>query len=184
MVERQKSPKQGGEKSWRFWIGAGVLSLAVAAVIFAYSTKTVQADSPLARPASTLPPAEPSATLLGATSTSPNTKMPQQKGLRGLATWYGHVFDGRLTANGERYDMFAMTAASNVLPFGTLVRVINVRTGRSVDVRVNDRGDLPHNGVIDLSYEAARRLNIVENGVAHVRLEVLSMGSGRHAAQP
>jgi rare lipoprotein A len=78
--------------------------------------------------------------------------------------------------------MFAMTAASNTLPFGTFVRVINLATGKSVKVRINDRGDLPHNGVVDLSYEAARELNIVEAGVAHVRLEVLSMGSGRHTA--
>jgi rare lipoprotein A len=184
MVERQESPKQGGQKSWRFWVGAGVLSVTVAAVIFADSTMTVQADSPLARPASTLPPAGPPATLLGATSTSPKARNSQKSGLRGLATWYGRVFDGRLTANGERYDMFAMTAASNALPFGTLVRVVNLRTGKSVDVRVNDRGDLPHNGVIDLSYEAAKRLNILESGVAHVKLEVLSIGSGPRMAQP
>ena len=182
MVERQKSRTESGKRSWRFWVGAGVLSVAVAVLIFADSTMTVQADSPLARPASTLPPAAPPANLSGITKTPSKAKSPEKKGLRGLATWYGHVFDGRLTANGEKYDMFAMTAASNTLPFGTFVRVVNLATGKSVKVRINDRGDLPHNGVVDLSYEAARELNIVEAGVAHVRLEVLSMGSGRHVA--
>jgi rare lipoprotein A len=101
-----------------------------------------------------------------------------------VATWYGGVFDGRLTASGERYDENAMTAANNTLPFGTLVRVINTRTGRSVDVRINDRGDMPRNHVIDLSYEAGRRLNILQTGIARVKLEVLAKGSGEHTAQP
>jgi len=78
--------------------------------------------------------------------------------------------------------MFAMTAAHKTLPFGTLVRVVNIVTGRSVDVRINDRGVLPGDHVIDLSYEAARHMNIVKTGVAHVRLEILSMGTGPRPA--
>jgi len=183
MGERQNSSSRSGKKSWRFCLGAVALSVAVAALVFADSTLTVQADSPLVRPASTLPPAGPPANLSGATSKAAKARL-ETKGLHGLATWYGQVFDGRLTANGERYDMFAMTAASNTLPFGTVVKVVSVKTGKSVDVRINDRGDLPGNRVIDLSYEAARRLNIVETGVAHVRLQVLDMGSGRYVAQP
>jgi rare lipoprotein A len=73
-----------------------------------------------------------------------------------------------------------MTAAHNSLPFGTLVRVVDTHTGKSVDVRINDRGVLPTNRVIDLSYEAARYLGILRTGVVDVKLEVLSMGPRRH----
>jgi rare lipoprotein A len=104
----------------------------------------------------------------------------QLSGLNGLATWYGEVLDGHRTASGERFDMFAMTAAHKTLPFGTLVRVVNTSTGRSVDVRITDRGELPGNHVIDLSYGAAQELNILKTGVATVKLEVLSLGHPQH----
>jgi rare lipoprotein A len=103
--------------------------------------------------------------------------------LSGVATWYGDVLDGHLTASGERFDMFAMTAAHKTLPFGTLVRVVNLNTKRSVVVRINDRGVLPGNHVIDLSYEAAKELQIVKVGVVPVRLEVISLSTtplGKH----
>jgi rare lipoprotein A (peptidoglycan hydrolase) len=175
MVERRQSRSKWGGRSRWFWVGAGAISLATAAVVFTYSTLTVQADTPLARPASTLPPAGPPASLLGPTN-SPIKSKTRAAVPTGIATWYGGVFNGRQTADGERYDMFAMTAASNTLPFGTLVRVTSMRTGKSVDVRINDRGDMPHNHVIDLSYGAARKLDILKNGVAHVKLEVVGRG--------
>jgi len=103
----------------------------------------------------------------------------QSLGLKGLATWYGSVLDGHRTASGERFDMFAMTAAHKTLPFGTLVRVTNTNTGKSVDVRINDRGVLPGDHVIDLSYGAAKHLEILKTGVANVTLEVLALGSNR-----
>jgi rare lipoprotein A len=99
-----------------------------------------------------------------------------------VATWYGSVLDGHHTASGERFDMFAMTAAHKTLPFGTLVRVVNVNTGRSVDVRINDRGVLPGDHVIDLSYGAAQQMHILKTGIANVKLEVLSMGPSRQSA--
>jgi rare lipoprotein A len=76
--------------------------------------------------------------------------------------------------------MFAMTAAHKTLPFGTLVRVTDTNTGNSVDVRINDRGVLPGNHVIDLSYGAAKRLDILRTGVVNVKLQILAMGSSRH----
>jgi rare lipoprotein A len=76
--------------------------------------------------------------------------------------------------------MFAMTAAHKTLPFGTLVRVTDKSTGNSVDVRINDRGVLPGDHVIDLSYEAAKNLGILRTGVVNVKLEVLAMGPSRH----
>ena len=102
--------------------------------------------------------------------------------LKGVATYYGSVLDGHHTASGERFDMFAMTAAHKTLPFGTLVRVVNVNTGRSVDVRINDRGELPGDHVIDLSYGAAQQLHILKTGIANVKLEILSLGSSRKSA--
>jgi rare lipoprotein A len=86
------------------------------------------------------------------------------------------MLDGRYTASGELFDMGAMTAAHKTLPFGTLLRVINLRTHKSVVVRVNDRGILPHNRVIDLSYGAAQKLEILKSGVAPVKLEILALG--------
>jgi len=164
-----------------------VLSAAAVALVFADSTLTVQADTQLARPASTLPPAAPPASLLEATGTPHKSAVPTKppvhtNELGGLATWYGAVRNGHWTASGERFDMFAMTAAHKTLPFGTLVRVVDVGTGNSVDVRINDRGTLPGDHVIDLSYEAARHLNILRAGVVNVKLEILSLGSERRAA--
>jgi len=90
---------------------------------------------------------------------------------RGLASWYGKQFHGSRTANGESYDMFAMTAAHPTLPIPSYVRVTNVRTGRSVIVRVNDRGPFKSDRVIDLSYAAAIKLGIVAAGTGEVEVE-------------
>ena len=94
---------------------------------------------------------------------------------RGMASWYGRQFHGNRTANGEIYDMFAMTAAHPILPIPSYVRVTNVRTGRSVIVRVNDRGPFKHDRVIDLSYAAATKLGIVAAGTGEVEVERITM---------
>ncbi len=91
----------------------------------------------------------------------------------GIASWYGDVFKGRLTASGEIFDPQALTACHPTLPFGTLVRVINLRNRQSVVVRINDRGLLSPQGVIDLSTAAAEKINILHAGVAPVRLEIV-----------
>jgi rare lipoprotein A len=93
---------------------------------------------------------------------------------QGQATWYGKNHHGGPTASGERFDMWALTAAHRTLPMGTRVRVTNLRNGRQVIVRINDRG--PYGGarhIIDVSYAAARELDMIEAGVVPVRLEVL-----------
>jgi rare lipoprotein A len=92
----------------------------------------------------------------------------------GVASWYGEPFHGRLTANGERYNMYAYTAAHRLYPFGTRLRVTNLENGRSVTVRVNDRGPFVRGRIIDLSLAAATDLGMVSNGTAHVRLERVS----------
>ena len=97
--------------------------------------------------------------------------------LRGLASWYGEAFDGRTTASGERFDMYGMTACHPTLPFGSLVRVVNLRNGRSVVVRITDRGDLPEGRIIDLSLAAAEKLEMANKGLAPVVLDIVSRGS-------
>lgn len=91
----------------------------------------------------------------------------------GVASYYADKFNGRRTANGERFNNAELTAAHKTLPFGTLVEVTNMRNGRSVVVRVNDRGPYSHARVIDLSKTAARQLGMHHSGTAHVKLAVL-----------
>ena len=93
----------------------------------------------------------------------------------GEASWYGIEERGRPTASGEAMDPGALTAAHRTLPFGTIVEVTNVETGAAVQVRINDRGPFVRSRVIDLSHEAARRLGILEKGVARVRLTVANL---------
>jgi rare lipoprotein A len=93
--------------------------------------------------------------------------------LRGLASWYGDVWNGRTTASGETFDETKLTAAHKTLPLGTLVRVTDLRSRRTVVVKINDRGTLTPQRVIDLSSAAARELGILEEGLARVKLEVI-----------
>lgn len=96
---------------------------------------------------------------------------------RGLASWYGPGFDGRPTASGEIYDRHDLTAAHRILPFGTVVEVRNRENGRSVRVRINDRGPFIRGRIIDLSYAAARELEMIVPGTAAVEIRVLSTRS-------
>lgn len=90
-----------------------------------------------------------------------------------MASWYGKQFQGRKTASGEQFDMNQLTAAHRKLPFGTVVRVTSLSTNKSVVVRINDRGPFAHNRIIDLSYEAARRIGMIERGHDKVVLEIV-----------
>ena len=92
---------------------------------------------------------------------------------RGKASYYAGDFHGRKTASGERFDMNRMTAAHRTLPMGTRVRVTNLANGRDVVVRINDRGPFKRGRVIDVSYAAAKRLDMVAAGVVPVKLEIL-----------
>ena len=98
---------------------------------------------------------------------------PQQGVERGVASWYGQKFHGRPTASGERYDMHQLTAAHRTLPFGTRREVVNLDNGRSVVVRVNDRGPFASHRVIDLSRAAAHRIGLLARGHGRVRLELV-----------
>jgi len=98
---------------------------------------------------------------------------------RGVASWYGPDFHGKRTASGEDYDMYAMTAAHKTLPVPCYARVTNLSNGRSVIVRINDRGPFVGNRIIDLSYSAAARLDMLRSGTAFV--EVRTVGPGETA---
>jgi len=93
---------------------------------------------------------------------------------RGIASWYGKKFHGRLTSSGEPYDMYAMTAAHKTLPLPSYARIRNLNNGRTVIVRINDRGPFLHNRLVDLSYAAAYRLGIVGTGTGIVEVEGLT----------
>lgn len=94
-------------------------------------------------------------------------------GYDGMASWYGAGFHGNRTASGERYNQYDLTAAHRSLPFGTWVRVTNLNNGRSVVVRINDRGPFVGGRVIDLSAAAAQTIGMINSGVAPVSVEVL-----------
>ena len=91
-----------------------------------------------------------------------------------MASWYGKKFQGKRTASGEPYDMHKLTAAHRSLPFGTRVQVKRLSTGQVVTVRINDRGPYESGRIIDLSFEAANRLGLVEKGEDRVELQIVS----------
>jgi len=111
--------------------------------------------------------------LQGPLAASPEEPMKPIKSWTGIATWYGPGFQGRVTANGEAFDMFAPTAAHPWLPFGSIVRVINLDNGRSQVVRINDRGPVMEDRDLDVSFWAASRLGLLERGLAKVRIDVM-----------
>lgn len=92
----------------------------------------------------------------------------------GTASWYGETFEGKPTASGEPYDMYDMTAAHLTLPMGSYVKVTNLHNGKSVIVRVNDRGPVVPGRIIDVSYGAARALQFKHRGLQRVRLDVVN----------
>ncbi len=94
----------------------------------------------------------------------------------GVASWYGPGFHGKKTANGERYNQNALTAAHKLLPLGTVVRVTNVANDKSVVLRINDRGPFKYDRIIDVSRRAARKLDMHDAGTATVRVQALSEG--------
>jgi rare lipoprotein A len=105
---------------------------------------------------------------------------PSGPGQVGTASWYGPEFQGGRTASGERFDQQAFTAAHPTLPLGTRARITNLENGRSVVVRINDRGPKTRGRVLDVSYAAARALGMLRRGTARVRIEALD-APGRRA---
>jgi rare lipoprotein A len=142
-------------------------AIALAAAGCAHRTYTPQAPAPAPLPQPSAPSAPPP-------SVETQPAIPGQYVEEGVASWYGVPFDGHRTSNGEIYDMHAFTAAHRTLPFGSMVRVTNLRNGMQTEVRINDRGPFVANRIIDLSLSAAQAIQMVGPGTAQVRLEVIS----------
>lgn len=95
----------------------------------------------------------------------------------GYASWYGGKYQGKPTASGEPFDMYAYTAANRTLPFGTVIRVTNLKNNKSVKVRVNDRGPTQKSRIVDLSYQAAKDIGLLQYGIVPVKIETISTPS-------
>ncbi len=184
MVIRRKTRSLSLKHPVGICLLAGASSVAIVAVVIMFATPPVEADARLPRPIATAPPGIPAGSLV--LSRTPAQLAPAKPVearsdlLKGIASWYGLVRNGHRTASGERFNMYAMTACHPTLPFGTLVRVVDQNSGRSVVVRINDRGILTGGRIIDLSYGAAEALKITRAGLAPVKLEVVSLGRIHH----
>ena len=99
--------------------------------------------------------------------------------LEGVVSYYANDFNGKQTSNGEIFDMYALTAAHRTFPFGTKVRVTNLENNKSVIIRVNDRGPFKEGRIMDLSFGAAKEIDLIRTGTVRARLEVLEWGSGK-----
>jgi rare lipoprotein A len=180
-MDRRRESSNTSPKSWlRTWLLLGAVAVDLAAGIVAVCPRAVLADALLSRPAATASLAVPAASATPASlAQAKPSETAKANVLRGVASWYGGIFNGRPTASGERFDMNAMTACHPTLPFGSLVRVVDLDNQRSVVVRITDRGYLYEGRVLDLSYGAARKLGMLKPGLASVKLEVLSLGGSR-----
>ena len=99
---------------------------------------------------------------------------------KGVSSYYGLKFHGKLTANGEVYDMYGITAAHKEIPFNTVARVTNLDNGKSLILRINDRGPYIDGRILDCSYGAAKKLDFINNGTANVKIEIIEWGDGEY----
>lgn len=106
-------------------------------------------------------------------------RTPAARPVQGVASWYGEEFAGRVTASGEIFDPYEFTAAHLALPFGTIAAITNLETGDTVEVRINDRGPFVGKRIIDLSYAAAQKIGLAQQGIGMVELKVVRLGDGR-----
>jgi len=109
---------------------------------------------------------------------SKNTK--HRKVMTGVSSFYAEDFHGKLTANGEVYDMYGVTAAHKTLPLGTVCRVTNLANDKSLIIRINDRGPYVKGRILDCSYGAAKKLDFINQGTANVKIEVIEWGDGAY----
>lgn len=172
-IERSSTAKWGT----RTVFAAAVLMTLSA---FAKETATVAIEHPKANPAHagivpTVAPTPEASVKAPAVNVVTRTKVSALATLtRGMASWYGKVLQGHRTASGRRFDMFELTAAHRSLPFGSKVKVTDLRNSKSVIVTITDRGELDPDRVIDLSYAAADKLGMLKAGIDPVKLEVLT----------
>ena len=103
-----------------------------------------------------------------------------KKVLKGVSSYYGPKFHGKLTANGEVFDMYGLTAAHKTLPLNTIVRVTNLENEKNLILRINDRGPYVGDRILDCSYGAAKKLDFVNSGTTEVRIEVIEWGDNKY----
>ena len=109
-----------------------------------------------------------------------STFNPNKKTYKGIASFYGPKFHGKLTANGEVYDMYGITAAHKEFPFNTIARVTNISNGKSLIMRINDRGPYIDGRILDCSFGAAKKLGFVNQGTTTVKIEIMEWGDGEY----
>ena len=109
-----------------------------------------------------------------------NSTAKSKKILKGISSYYGEDFHGKLTANGEVYDMYGLTAAHKTLPLNTIVRVTNMENEKSLILRINDRGPYVKGRMLDCSYGAALKLGFIGNGTTKVKVEVIELGDDKY----
>ena len=193
MVITRKTHALKQHTSLWIYLSAGLSAAALVALFVLVSARTVQADARVPKSINLAPAVLPAASPTPASLADAEPTVPQngptpdarrwRDRIHGIASWYGGVFNGRKTASGEIYNMYAMTACHPTLPFGSIVRVVNLSNHRSVVVRITDRGDLVYQQrIIDLSYGAAEKLGMTWAGLAKVEIQVLSLGK-RHPSR-
>ena len=112
---------------------------------------------------------------------SSNQKFNKNKKVyTGVSSWYGQDFHGNLTANGEVYDMYGITAAHKEFPLNTVARVTNLDNGKSIILRINDRGPYVDGRILDCSYGAALKLDFIDQGTANVKIEIIDWGDNQY----
>lgn len=160
-----------------------VLSLlAASAAVCAQTPAATPATAAPAAKAAPAPAVAPAAAAAPTPAAAPSPAVaPAATGdvTTGKAAWYGKKFNGRKTASGQRFNSAALTAASNTLPFGTLVRVTNVKNKKSVTVRINDRGPQQADRIIDVTRAAAAKLGMLKSGLAEVEIKVMGQAKGK-----
>ncbi len=109
-----------------------------------------------------------------------STRFREGQVLMGISSFYGPDFHGKLTANGEVYDMYGRTAAHKTMPLNTIIRVTNLANGATIIVRVNDRGPYVAGRILDLSYGAAKKLGFVAQGTTRVKIVIIELGDGEY----
>ncbi len=109
-----------------------------------------------------------------------NSKISHRRFMKGVSSFYAEDFHGKLTANGEIYDMYGLTAAHKTLPLNTIIRVTNINNKKSLILRVNDRGPYVKGRILDCSYGAAKKLGFINNGTAKVKIEVIEWGDNKY----
>ena len=116
----------------------------------------------------------------GSLSSSKSNNVKHRKVMTGISSFYAEDFHGKLTANGEVYDMYGVTAAHKTLPLNTICRVTNLANEKSLILRINDRGPYIKGRILDCSYGAAKKLDFIEQGTTNVKIQVIEWGDGKY----